>query len=49
MSESALGAEYEFSSNYAIGLTFIRRNLERILEDALSPTAATTSVTRARV
>ncbi len=36
LSESALGAEFEVSPNYAIGLTFIRRNLERIVEDALT-------------
>ncbi len=36
MSEAAIGAEYELSPNYAIGLTFIRRNLERIVEDAMT-------------
>jgi len=36
LSEGAFGAEYEISPNYAIGLTFIRRNLERIVEDALT-------------
>jgi len=36
LSEAVLGTEYEVSPNVAIGLTFIRRNLERIVEDALT-------------
>jgi len=37
MSEAVLGAEYEVSPNVAIGLTFIHRSLDRVLEDALAP------------
>ena len=37
MSEAALGVEYEVSPNVALGLTFIHRSLDRIVEDALSP------------
>jgi hypothetical protein len=37
MSEAALGVEYEAAPNIALSLTFIRRNLERILEDAAAP------------
>jgi outer membrane receptor protein involved in Fe transport len=36
MSEAVIGGQYELSPNYAIGLTFIRRNLERIVEDGLA-------------
>ena len=37
LSEAAIGAQYEVAPDYAIGLSFIRRNLERIVEDALTP------------
>ncbi len=36
LSEAVIGAEYEVSPNIAIGLTFIHRSLDRVLEDALS-------------
>jgi hypothetical protein len=36
LSEAVVGAEYEVSPNIAIGLTFIHRSLDRVLEDALS-------------
>jgi len=37
MSEAVLGAEYEVAPNVSVSLNFIRRNLDRILEDAASP------------
>jgi hypothetical protein len=36
LSEAVIGAEYEVSPNIAVGLTFIHRSLDRVLEDALS-------------
>jgi len=36
MSEAVLGVEYELSPDYAIGLTFIHRSLDRVVEDALA-------------
>ena len=37
LSEGVLGAEYEVAPNVSVGLTFIHRSLDRIVEDGLSP------------
>jgi len=36
ISEVVVGAEYEVVPNVALGLRFVRRNLERVIEDAFS-------------